>query len=160
MQAASELTVDSPRATGVTPSILQAQGSRTNSHFVVQGVGVSATTSVASCNSYFVTFKTSRGRKFWPPSVYRFYCVHLDGQPPRPHSLLHEIPYVIETCRNDEALAQLMEVVRLSPNAAEAYHTIGTIYEAKGNPRRALDFYMIAAHLPPRVRHPHTGRLG
>jgi len=52
--------------------------------------------------------------------------------------------------RNDEALAQLMEVVRLSPNAAEPYHTIGTIYEAKGNPRKALDFYMIAAHLPPK----------
>lgn len=45
-----------------------------------------------------------------------------------------------------------MEVVRLSPNAAEPYHTIGTIYEAKGNPRKALDFYMIAAHLPPKVR--------
>lgn len=44
-----------------------------------------------------------------------------------------------------------MEVVRLSPNAAEPYHTIGTIHEAKGDPRKALDFYMIAAHLPPKV---------
>ena len=49
-----------------------------------------------------------------------------------------------------------MEVVRLSPNAAEPYHTIGTIHEAKGDPRKALDFYMIAAHLPPKVRRaPH-----
>lgn len=42
-------------------------------------------------------------------------------------------------------------MVRLAPNAAEVYLTIGTIQEAMGNPRKALDCFMIAAHLPPKV---------
>lgn len=54
--------------------------------------------------------------------------------------------------RNKEAIELCQEVIRLAPNAADAYHTIGTIQEAMGNPRKALDFYMIAAHLPPKVR--------
>ncbi len=54
-------------------------------------------------------------------------------------------------CRNREAIELCQEVIRLAPNAADAYHTIGTIQEAMGNPRKALDFYMIAAHLPPKV---------
>lgn len=54
--------------------------------------------------------------------------------------------------RNKEALELCTEVIRLAPNTQEAYLTIGTIHEAVGNPRKALDFFMIAAHLPPKVR--------
>ena len=45
----------------------------------------------------------------------------------------------------------LLEVVRLAPNAADPYRTLGNIYEVKGDHRKALHFFMIAAHLPPKV---------
>jgi general transcription factor 3C polypeptide 3 (transcription factor C subunit 4) len=41
----------------------------------------------------------------------------------------------------------LLEVIKLSPNLPDPYHTLGLLHEAIGNPRKALDFYMIAAHL-------------
>jgi general transcription factor 3C polypeptide 3 (transcription factor C subunit 4) len=53
--------------------------------------------------------------------------------------------------RNKEALELCTEVIRLAPNTTDAYLTIGSIHEAMGSPRKALDFFMIAAHLPPRV---------
>lgn len=38
----------------------------------------------------------------------------------------------------------------MAPNLADPYHTLGMLHEAKSDPRKALDFYMIAAHLTPR----------
>lgn len=52
--------------------------------------------------------------------------------------------------RHAEALPLLLDVVRLAPNVSDSYHTLGAIYEAQGEPRRALDFFMVAAHLTPR----------
>jgi len=37
------------------------------------------------------------------------------------------------------------------PNSSEPYHTLGLLHEAMGNSRKALDFYMIAAHLTSKV---------
>jgi general transcription factor 3C polypeptide 3 (transcription factor C subunit 4) len=37
------------------------------------------------------------------------------------------------------------------PNSAEPYHTLGLLHEVLGNSRKALDFYMIAAHLTAKV---------
>ncbi len=54
-------------------------------------------------------------------------------------------------CRHEEAIALLMEVVRLSPNLPDPYHTLGLLHEAVGNAKKALDFYMIAAHITPKV---------
>jgi hypothetical protein len=45
-----------------------------------------------------------------------------------------------------------MGVVKEVPNLQDPYHTLGLIHEALHEPRRALDFYMIAAHLAPKVR--------
>ena len=45
----------------------------------------------------------------------------------------------------------LLEVVRLAPNAPDPYHTLGNIFQVRGDTRKALDFFMIAAHLPPKV---------
>ena len=42
-----------------------------------------------------------------------------------------------------------MQVVKECPNLADPYHTLGLLHEAQGNSRRALDLYMIAAHLTP-----------
>ena len=50
----------------------------------------------------------------------------------------------------------LLEVVRLAPNAPDPYHTLGNIFQVRGDTRKALDFFMIAAHLPPKV----TGASG
>ena len=62
---------------------------------------------------------------------------------------------MLSACRSlDEAVELLLEVVRLAPNAADPYHTLGNIFEVKGDHRKALDFFMIAAHLPPKVREP------
>jgi hypothetical protein len=43
-------------------------------------------------------------------------------------------------------------VVRLAPNLAEPYRTLGAVHEDMQQPRRALDFYMIAGHLARGVR--------
>jgi general transcription factor 3C polypeptide 3 (transcription factor C subunit 4) len=54
------------------------------------------------------------------------------------------------TGRFDEAVELLKEVVRLAPNVADSYHTLGLLYDAKGDRDKALNFYMIAAHLTPK----------
>ncbi|GIM11145.1 hypothetical protein Vretimale_14678, partial [Volvox reticuliferus] len=45
------------------------------------------------------------------------------------------------------AIELLTQVIREYPNVSDPYHTLGLLHEANGNPRKALDFFMIAAHL-------------
>ncbi|OWM77222.1 general transcription factor 3C polypeptide 3 isoform X2 [Punica granatum] len=52
--------------------------------------------------------------------------------------------------RYEEAISVLNEVVRLAPNVPDSYHTLGLIYTALGNDKKAMDFYMIAASLRPK----------
>ncbi|KAL9171749.1 hypothetical protein ABFS82_03G001400 [Erythranthe guttata] len=52
--------------------------------------------------------------------------------------------------RFEEAIRVLKEVIRLAPNLSDSYHTLGLIYTAMGDKKRALNFYMIAAHLNPK----------
>ncbi|KAI4378286.1 hypothetical protein MLD38_015784 [Melastoma candidum] len=47
----------------------------------------------------------------------------------------------------EEAISVLNQVVKLAPNLPDPYHTLGLIYDALGNTKKAMDFYMIAAHL-------------
>ena len=47
------------------------------------------------------------------------------------------------------AVDVLKEVVRMAPDIPDSYHTFGLVSEAMGDRRRALNFYMIAAHLTP-----------
>lgn len=68
-------------------------------------------------------------------------------------------PMARHACRLDDAINLLLEVIRLAPNAPDPYHTLGNIFQIKGDPRKALDFFMIAAHLPPKVR-PSRSPLG
>ncbi|KAL3513257.1 hypothetical protein ACH5RR_025974 [Cinchona calisaya] len=49
-----------------------------------------------------------------------------------------------------EAIRVFYEVIRLSPNLPDPYHRLGLIYNEMGDKKRALDFYMIAAHLTPK----------
>ena len=56
-------------------------------------------------------------------------------------------------CRYQEAIKLLKDVLRLAPNLSDPYHTLGRLHEAAGDTRTALDFYMLAAHLTPKVRH-------
>ena len=49
-----------------------------------------------------------------------------------------------------------MEVIKQAPNLSDPYHTLGLLHEAEENPRKALDFYMIAAHMNPKVELPTT----
>ena len=44
------------------------------------------------------------------------------------------------------AVDVLKEVVRMAPDIPDSYHTFGLVSEAMGDRRRALNFYMIAAH--------------
>ena len=55
-----------------------------------------------------------------------------------------------DVSRYDEAIKLLLEVIKLAPNLPDPYHTLGLLHEASNNPRKALDFYMIAVHLTPR----------
>ncbi|RDX98421.1 General transcription factor 3C polypeptide 3, partial [Mucuna pruriens] len=54
-------------------------------------------------------------------------------------------------CGNyDKAKAVLHEVVRLAPNLPDAYHTLGLVHSTLQDYKRAMSFYMIAAHLTPK----------
>ncbi len=46
-----------------------------------------------------------------------------------------------------------MEIIRQVPNVADPYHTLGLIYEELGQKDKALQFFMIAAHLTPKDQH-------
>ncbi|GFQ03387.1 beta-galactosidase [Phtheirospermum japonicum] len=48
-----------------------------------------------------------------------------------------------------KAICLLNEVILLAPNLSDPYHTLGLIYTAMGDKKKALNFYMIAAHLTP-----------
>eukprot|EP00252_Welwitschia_mirabilis_P015952 TRINITY_DN35372_c0_g1_i1.p1 TRINITY_DN35372_c0_g1~~TRINITY_DN35372_c0_g1_i1.p1 ORF type:complete len:936 (-),score=195.07 TRINITY_DN35372_c0_g1_i1:201-3008(-) len=50
----------------------------------------------------------------------------------------------------DKAIELLKEVIRLSPNVPDSYHTLGVIYLMLGDKKKAINFYMIAAHLTPK----------
>ncbi|PIN06618.1 hypothetical protein CDL12_20824, partial [Handroanthus impetiginosus] len=52
--------------------------------------------------------------------------------------------------RFEEAISVLKEVIRLAPNLSDPYHTLGLIYTEMKDKRKALNFYMIAAHLTPK----------
>ncbi|XP_076887573.1 uncharacterized protein LOC143537758 [Bidens hawaiensis] len=52
--------------------------------------------------------------------------------------------------RYEEAIPLLKEIIKISPNLAEPYHTLGLIYNSMGNQKRALGFYMLAVHLSPK----------
>ncbi|XP_015952642.1 uncharacterized protein LOC107477182 [Arachis duranensis] len=52
--------------------------------------------------------------------------------------------------RYDQAIAVSHEVIRLAPNVADSYHTLGLVYYDLEDYKRAMDFYMIAAHLTPK----------
>ena len=55
-------------------------------------------------------------------------------------------------CRYTEAAGLLWDVIRLAPNMPDAYETLGTVHEALGEPLKAINLYMIAAHLTPKAR--------
>ncbi|KAL6565515.1 hypothetical protein OROHE_004573 [Orobanche hederae] len=50
----------------------------------------------------------------------------------------------------EKAICLLKEVILLAPNLSDPYHTLGLIYTAMGDKKKALNFYMIAAHLTPK----------
>ncbi|XP_010252329.1 PREDICTED: general transcription factor 3C polypeptide 3 isoform X2 [Nelumbo nucifera] len=52
--------------------------------------------------------------------------------------------------RYEEAICVLKEVILLAPNLPDPYHTLGLVYNAIGDKKKALNFYMIAAHLSPK----------
>ena len=47
-------------------------------------------------------------------------------------------------------MSVLTEVIKAYPNFSDPFHTLGLVHEAAGNPRKALDFFMIAAHMSPK----------
>jgi len=65
------------------------------------------------------------------------------------HKKLGEANLLYINEQYQEAKELLTEVVRLAPEIPDSYHTLGLIHEHTGDQKRALDFYMIAAHLTP-----------
>ena len=47
----------------------------------------------------------------------------------------------------DEAIEKCHECITVAPHEASPYHTLGLIYEEKGDMAKAMDFYSIAAHV-------------
>ncbi|XP_058200798.1 uncharacterized protein LOC131315640 isoform X2 [Rhododendron vialii] len=50
----------------------------------------------------------------------------------------------------EEAIFVLKEVIRVAPNLPDPYHTRGLIYRNIGDKKKAMNFYMLAAHLTPK----------
>eukprot|EP01105_Mastigella_eilhardi_P004712 TRINITY_DN1632_c0_g2_i8.p1 TRINITY_DN1632_c0_g2~~TRINITY_DN1632_c0_g2_i8.p1 ORF type:complete len:671 (+),score=251.82 TRINITY_DN1632_c0_g2_i8:22-2013(+) len=49
----------------------------------------------------------------------------------------------------EKAKKLLLEIVRQAPNVPDPYQTLGMIYRESGEPKRAMDFFLIAAHIAP-----------
>ena len=49
-----------------------------------------------------------------------------------------------------QAISVLRQIVLQAPVSPDAYHTLGLVYEALGDKKKALSFYMLAAHLMPK----------
>ena len=47
----------------------------------------------------------------------------------------------------EEAIEKCHECITVAPHEASPYHTLGLIYEEKGDMAKAMDFYSIAAHV-------------
>ncbi|XP_050402015.1 general transcription factor 3C polypeptide 3 isoform X1 [Patella vulgata] len=65
------------------------------------------------------------------------------------HGLMGEANLQFARGEHDEAIKMCMEVIRLAPNAYLPFQTLGMLYEELGNSAKALQFYLIAAHLCP-----------
>ncbi|KAK9669365.1 hypothetical protein RND81_13G125200 [Saponaria officinalis] len=52
--------------------------------------------------------------------------------------------------RYEDAISLMKEVVWLAPNLPDPYHTLGLVYNSKGDKKKATEFYMIAAFLSPK----------
>ncbi|KAK7341332.1 hypothetical protein VNO80_24258 [Phaseolus coccineus] len=50
----------------------------------------------------------------------------------------------------DKAKAVLLEVIKLAPNLPDSYHTLGLVCSSLQDYKRAMSFYLIAAHLTPK----------
>ena len=82
------------------------------------------------------------------PLVHSVWCMGLRAAWSRNH-----IP-APGRCRSNEEVERLLtEVIKRVPNLAEPYQTLGTMCLDGGQPRRALNFFMIAAHLTPKDVH-------
>jgi len=73
-----------------------------------------------------------------------------ENVPPEVSELLGEANMFFAFEELDKARERLLEAIRLCPAQPDAYHTLGLIYEEDGAPAKALEFYIIAAHLTPR----------
>jgi len=49
-----------------------------------------------------------------------------------------------------QAKAVLLEVIKLAPNLPDSYHTLGLVCSSLQDYKRAMSFYLIAAHLTPK----------
>ncbi|KAI3726599.1 hypothetical protein L1987_66397 [Smallanthus sonchifolius] len=52
--------------------------------------------------------------------------------------------------RYEEAIPLLRDIIFISPNLPDPYHTLGLIYNAMGDKKKALGFYMLAVHMTPK----------
>jgi len=70
--------------------------------------------------------------------------------PPAAVAKLGEANLAYATGQTAEAISLLLDVVKIAPNLPDPYHTLGLLHEQKGDKKKALDLYMIAAHITPR----------
>lgn len=70
--------------------------------------------------------------------------------PPAATAKLGEANLAYATGQTAEAISLLLDVVKIAPNLPDPYHTLGLLHEQKGDKKKALDLYMIAAHITPR----------
>ncbi len=67
------------------------------------------------------------------------------------HSVKELLTELLPCYRFEEAIPLLAEVIKAAPNLKDPYKTLGQCYEQTGDRRKALDFYMITAHMAPKV---------
>ena len=49
-----------------------------------------------------------------------------------------------------QAISVLHQIVLQAPDLPDSYHILGLVHDAMGDKKRALGFYMLAAHLMPK----------
>ncbi|XP_022671745.1 general transcription factor 3C polypeptide 3-like isoform X2 [Varroa destructor] len=94
------------------------------------------------------TRKTTETKKPTPtrgPRIRRFKKLPRDLQGSLGQASLH----LAAGCL-DKAIEKCMEVIRIAPDAADAYKTLGTIYMQQGDDLKALQVSMIGAYLRPK----------
>lgn len=96
-----------------------------------------------------MSHRKARNRERWRRRAVKNGTRRLD-MPEQAKKKLGEANLMFAMQKYDDAITLLKEVIRLAPNAADPYNTLGLVYEELGDELKALNLFMVAAHITPK----------